>query len=230
MSSSYDQSEYLPTLVKNVMILLDNISLDDVCQLRLVSREIRDIVDKRMIIVRDNEDIQVTCGINYRKKIVIRDTIPSNACRIMNPFSDTLFTVGPDHNLGEWITNTVIIERNDSRTIHSVTTMSIDDRVVTITKNIKRIREDHYYGTRSSHDNTMLHYIKITQDNVVCISELDKCLIASSADKVIRYDRQLESFTEVIFPHEVIEDDENCIIQNAVRIVLSMEWKKYINC
>ena len=226
--------QYLLVVINKIPTLLNLLSLRDICHIRQSCNDLKIEIDKKLTITTDNEDITVSCQDHFYSNKTIRDTVRDDTYVIINPFisDSSIFGTGYMHISG--ITadiEIVITEHDNNRILNCKITCYVRGEILIITDYIKKIRDDYYLGIKTCNydlNTKTCHYIRIN-DNVICVIEGGEknILIASRENKKrsIMYHCDSRLFSDVSFSdvlHNVTQQDENCPLQNAIRMVLEM--------
>lgn len=157
--------QYLSVIIIKIPTLLNLLSLQDVCHLRETCREMRDIIDNRMIVKRSNNNIEVSCANNHYRKITITESREYAYCDV-HPLNDNIFGWTSDEVYSKSMTTATatIIENNDKKTIRIYTESKHHSRD---NLRIEKVSDNHY---RRIDIPIGVHYLKI--DNQ-CIKVID---------------------------------------------------------
>ena len=236
--------QYLSVIISKIPELVNFISLQDMCHLRETCNDLKNEVDKKMIITRcDNRDrdsleynnyhkdsLQVTYGVDSYKKTMITDHRRYITC-IQNPFNDDTYQWINDNytNMTTSVIST-IIEHNGNRRINThIESIGGNDEGECKIEDLTKISDNHYHGTiehRDIHTSCScyyrstrcrpLHYLKI-KDQVVRIDDCLEFLQIGTTNGHIRH---------YIHNGDVIDGDiernDNDPFWVAINIVLKM--------
>lgn len=228
--------EYLSVIISKIPTLLNLLSLQDICNIRQLCNNMKNEVDKKLIITRcnksslersnyHNDSLQVTCQDHYYKKITITDSREGGRYA-NNPFIDDTYEWVMDHCISVVSIISIITEDNDNRMIKIRNgTMDVDDTEEwCITEDITQISDNHYYGTSSrpilsdtgdyrTIKSIPLHYLKF-KDEVIMIVEDGLYLEIVSTNRPIGYYINRDSIN-------IIDSDDPLHV--AINIVLKMQ-------
>ena len=229
--------QYLSVIINKIPEFLNSLSLGDICNLRETCNSLKVEIDKKLTIDTSDPKYDITivsCQNHfYRKKVMRGGIARSRLLRIIDPFVDdvSMFMNGcyllREDRSSE--VDIIIIEHNNDRTVHSKMILDANGRTAIVTDNIKKIRDDYYRGINISNYIRTKHYIRVKTDRigrsnvVITVTEITEknILLATSeytGDVIYHLDSGLFNDQR----DNIIEEDYNCIQQNAIRMVLEM--------
>ena len=174
--------QYLSVIISKIPEFVNFISLHDICNIRQSCNDLKIEIDKKLAITRNNEDIEVTCGNNHYKKMIINDN-NTDMNYVIDPFSENIYQwVGREDYQGTMISITLkVIEDNDDRII-VINTTYIDEGDEYHDYNIiEKISNDYYCNIRQG-----IRYLKI-RDNFITVDDYGSYLLVTTINRHITY-------------------------------------------
>ena len=212
--------EYLSVIINKIPEFLNSLSLRDICHLRETCNDLKNEADKKLIVTRDNRDIEVICQDRSYKKI--RESGKNMRC-VLDPFNDKMmiqWIMGDNGSRGVYLSTTLtVIEDNGDRRINIHIDVTTDDNEWDTIEDIKRISNDHYIGVlHRLCKSYVIHYLNINNTSIKVVYTKGD-LVALSINRRVVYDVVEDRVLTAI---NSVERNDNDPFWVAINIVKSM--------